>query len=162
MTLKIGDKLPNGTLLSLSEEGPVSYEIDALTKSKKVLIFGLPGAFTPTCTNDHLPGYINNAPEFFAKGIDAIYCVCVNDVFVADAWAKMIGAQNAQVQVLADASGDWIKSIGLNFDAPPAGLYSRSKRFSLIADNQVVTVLEVEESPGVCQLSAATNMLELV
>lgn len=162
MTIKIGDKLPNATVLEMGADGPQSLEMSALLDGKKVLIFAVPGAYTPTCTKSHLPGYVDNAPEFYAKGIDAIYCISVNDPFVTKAWGEMIGAPKQDIRVLADAASEFTGKIGMAFDGPPAGLYARSKRYAMIVDNGVVQALEVEENPGVCQLSSAETMLGMV
>ncbi len=160
MTISIGDKLPNARFLHMGNEGPEELELGALTEGKTVLIFAVPGAFTPTCTKSHLPGYVNNAPAFYAKGVDAIYCVTVNDVFVANAWGDMLGAQIQDIRILADAHGDFTKALGMDFDAPPAGLYGRSKRYAMVVKDGVVTNFEVEDNPGVCQLSSAEHLLE--
>ncbi len=159
MTIKIGDQVPDASLIQMGADGPQSLQMSELIKDKTVLIFAVPGAFTPTCTKSHLPGYVDNAKAFFAKGVDAIYCVTVNDVFVADAWGEMIGAKNHEVQVLADAASEFTGKMGLQFDGPPAGLYKRSKRYALLAKNGEITALEIEDNPGVCQLSSAENML---
>ncbi len=160
MTISVGEKLPQASFISMGKEGPEETELQALTQGKTVLIFAVPGAFTPTCTKSHLPGYVNNAPAFYAKGVDTICCITVNDVFVADAWGEMIGAEKQDIRILADANGAFTKALGLDFDAPPAGLYGRSKRYAMIVKDGVVTNLEVEDNPGVCQLSSAEHMLE--
>ncbi len=162
MTISIADQLPDAQVLKMGSEGPEAVQIQDITKGKKVLIFGVPGAFTPTCTNSHLPGYVKNAPQFYSKGVDAIYCVCVNDPFVAQAWGEMIGASSQKIEVLADASGAFTKALGLDFDAPPAGLYGRAKRFALISNQGVVEQIEIEDNPGVCELSSAEAMLALL
>lgn len=162
MTISVGNELPNATLIKMGADGPESVELASLTKGKTVLIFAVPGAFTPTCTNSHLPGYVNNAEAFYAKGVDAIYCVCVNDPFVAQAWGDMIGAEDKKITVFSDAASEFTKALGVDFDAPPAGLYGRSKRYALIAKDNKVTNFELEENPGVCQLSSAEHMLGLL
>ncbi len=162
MTISVGDQLPDAKVIHMTDEGPEELSIADLAKDKTILLFAVPGAFTPTCTKSHLPGYVDNAKAFYAKGVDAIYCVTVNDVFVADAWGKMIGAEEQDVRVLADASSDFTGKMGVQFDGAPAGLFNRSKRYALLAKNGEITALEIEDNPGVCQISSAEHMLSLV
>ncbi|MDO5631748.1 MAG: peroxiredoxin [Paracoccus sp. (in: a-proteobacteria)] len=159
MTIKANDKLPQGKVLVLGEDGPKEVALADLTKGR-VAIFGLPGAFTGTCTNAHMPSFIRTADAFRAKGIDAILCLTVNDPFVAGAWARETGADAAGIQVLADADGSVTKAMGLNFDAPPAGLYGRCKRFAALARDGVFEVVQIEDSPGTCSVSAGEALLE--
>ena len=160
MTIAAGDKFPAGTLLKVGENGPEAVDTASLTG--RVAIFGVPGAFTGTCTNAHMPSFVRTADQFRAKGVDRIICLTVNDPFVADAWAKATGADKAGIEVLADADGSVTKALGLSFDAPPAGLFGRAKRFAGLLNNGVVEVLDVEESPGQCSISAGETLLEKV
>ena len=157
MTLKVGDKIPAGTLTQMTEKGPAPVSTDELFAGKKVVLFAVPGAFTPTCSARHLPGYVDQAAAFASKGVDSIVCLSVNDAFVMGAWGK---AQNAdgKVQMLADGNGDFTKSIGLELDATRYGMGLRSQRYAAIVENGVVKALEVEEG-GAFKVSAAENIL---
>lgn len=159
MTIAKGDRLPAANLLKLGEGGPEAVDLAALTAGKRVVIFAVPGAFTPTCTNAHLPSFIQTADQFAAKGVDLV-CVSVNDPFVTDAWAKATGADQAGIAVLSDADGALTKALGMDFTAPPAGLYGRSKRYALLAEDGVVTALHLEDSPGICSVSGGPSMLD--
>lgn len=158
MTISVGDKLPEGKLLTVGANGPEAVETSALTG--RVAIFGVPGAFTGTCTNAHMPSFVRTAPAFREKGVDRIICLTVNDPFVADAWAKATGADKAGIEVLADADGSLTAAMGLAFDAPPAGLFGRAKRFAALVKDGVVEVLDIEDSPGQCSISAGEALLE--
>ena len=157
--IDVGDKLPGATLLRMGGNGPEGVDLKAGLQGKKAVIFGVPGAYTGVCTTAHVPGFIRTAGEFRKKGIDEIICVSVNDPFVMDAWSKETGATEAGITLLGDPGADFIKAIGMEFSAPPAGLIDRSKRFSMLADDGIVKVLHVEESPGVCEISAAETLL---
>lgn len=160
MTLAAGDKFPAGNLLKVGENGPEAVDTASLTG--RMAIFGVPGAFTGTCTNAHMPSFVRTADQFRAKGVDRIICLTVNDPFVADAWAKATGADKAGIEVLADADGSVTKALGLSFDAPPAGLFGRAKRFAGLLNDGVVEVLDLEDSPGQCSISAGETLLEKV
>jgi len=162
MTISVGDKLPSGTLRHMGDEGPVETSTDALCAGKKVVFFGLPGAFTGTCTTSHLPSFIRTADQFAAKGVDAIVCVSVNDVFVMKSWAEDTGADASAIHMLADGDSSFTKALGLEFSAPPVGLIDRSKRYAMLVDNGVVAALEVDENPGECTISAGESFLEKV
>lgn len=159
MSISTGDDFPQGKLLRVGESGPEAVETSDLAKGR-VAIFGLPGAFTGTCTNAHMPSFIRTADQFRAKGVDRIICLTVNDPFVCDAWAKSTGAPDAGIEVLADADGSVTKALGLNFDAPPAGLYGRCKRFAAMLKDGKLEVIDVEDSPGQCSVSAGEALLE--
>ncbi len=159
MTISKGETLPQASLLRLGEAGPESVDLAGLTAGKTVVIFAVPGAFTPTCTNAHMPSFVQTAEQYRAKGVDLI-CVSVNDPFVTDAWAKATGAEAAGIAVLADAEGAFTKAIGLDFTAPPAGLFGRSKRYAMLVEDGVVKALHVETSPGTCSVSAGPSMLD--
>ena len=159
MTIKVGDKMPSATLRYLGPEGPKEITTDEQFGGKKVALFAVPGAFTPACSQRHLPGFVDKAAEIKAKGIDTIACVAVNDVFVMNAWGK---AQNVgeKVMMLADGSGDFTKALGLELDMRPRGLGVRSQRYSMLVDNGVVKSLNVEAQPGSVEASGADAMLK--
>ena len=159
MTIKVGDKVPSATLRYLSPEGPKEITTDELFGGKKVALFAVPGAFTPACSQRHLPGYVDKAADLKAKGIDTIACVAVNDVFVMNAWGK---SQNVgdKVMMLADGSGEFAHAVGLEMDARSRGLGMRSLRYSMLVDNGVVKSLNVEAQPGQVEASSADAMLK--
>lgn len=160
MALKKGDKLPAAKLLKLGAGGPEAVDLAAITAGKRLAIFALPGAYTGTCTTAHMPSFIRTADAFRAKGIDAIYCLTVNDPFVTGAWAKDTGADKAGIEVLADADGSFTKAVGMDFDAAGAGLFGRSKRYAMLVRDGVVEVLSEEASPGTCEVSGGEALLE--
>ncbi len=159
MTITVGDKLPAGKALRVGDSGPEEVDLAELA-SGRVAVFGLPGAFTGTCTNAHMPSFIRSADAFRDKGISRIVCLTVNDPFVTDAWARATGADKAGIEVLADADGSITKALGLSFDAPPAGLYGRCKRFAALLNEGSFEVVEIEDSPGTCSVSAGEALLE--
>ena len=159
MTITVGDKLPGGKLLRVGANGPEAVDTADLAQGR-VALFGVPGAFTGTCTNAHMPSFVRNADAFRGKGVDRIVCMTVNDPFVADAWAKATGADTARIEVLADADGSLTKALGLDFDAPAAGLQGRCKRFAALLKDGVFEAFEVEDSPGQCSVSAGEALLE--
>jgi peroxiredoxin len=158
MAIKVGDRLPNVTLRLISEDGPLPVATNDFFGGKKVVLFGLPGAFTPTCHKNHLPGFIANEQAFKDKGIDAIAMTAVNDHFVLSAWAKATGA-DGKINFLADGNGEFAKAVGLEFDAAAGGLGVRSKRYSMLVEDGVVKKLNVEEAPGKVDLSGAEHIL---
>jgi peroxiredoxin len=157
MTIKVGDKLPEATFRVMKEGKPTPLTTAELTAGKKVALFGVPGAFTPTCSAKHLPGFKEKAAEFRAKGFDAIACVSVNDAFVMSAWGKdqKVGDD---VVLLADGSGEFAKAVGLEMDGAAIGFGNRIKRFSMIVEDGVVKSLNVEE-PGKFEVSSAEYLL---
>jgi len=162
MTIKTGDSLPDATLLRMGAEGPEGVALSSLTKGRKVAIFGLPGAYTGTCSTAHVPSFMRTIGAFKAKGVDNVICVSVNDPFTMDAWGKATGATKAGILMLGDAASELTKAIGMEFSAPPAGLFDRSKRFSMLVEDGVVTVLNEEGNPGECEISAGETLLEQV
>ena len=162
MTLAVGDRLPDATLIEMGAEGPKQVQMADLTKGRKVVIFAVPGAYTPTCHSAHMPSFVRTRDQFADKGVDAVICVSVNDPFVMDAWAKDTGADAAGITVLADAESAFTTAIGMDFTAPPVGLMSRSKRYALMAEDGVVKVLQAEENPGVCEVSGGEAMLDAI
>jgi peroxiredoxin len=157
MTIKAGDKMPAGVLTTPGAEGPEKMSTEQLFAGKKVVLFSVPGAFTPTCDARHLPGFIQHADDFKAKGVDTIACMAVNDVFVMKAWAKA-SAVEGKVLMLADGNGDYAKALGLELDATAFGMGVRGKRFAVIVDNGVATGVFVE-GPGEFKVSSADYVL---
>lgn len=158
MTIKVGDRLPETTFTMMGAEGPKKATTDEVFGGKKVALFAVPGAYTPTCHKQHMPGFVANASEFKSKGIDMIACTAVNDIFVLTQWSKDSGA-DGKVTMLADGSADFAKKLGLDIDLSGHGLGVRSKRYSMIVDNGVVTVLNVEDAPPQHDKSSATSLL---
>lgn len=153
MTINVGDKLPQATLTKMTAAGPQPVNTSELFKGRKVVLFSVPGAFTPTCSAKHLPGFVEKADAIKAKGVDEIVCIAVNDAFVMDAWSKSQHAEG-KVTLLADGNGDFSKALGLTMDASKFGMGTRGQRFSLIAENGVVKKLNVE-APGEFKVSSA-------
>ncbi len=159
MTISTGDRLPDATFSRFGANGPEQVELSSLTTGRKIVIFAVPGAFTPTCHSAHVPSFIRTKAEFDAKGVDEIICLSVNDPFVMKAWGEATGATEAGLTLLADGTGAFTKAIGLDFDAPPVGLMGRSKRYAMLVEDGTVTVLHLEESPGTCEVSAGEALL---
>ena len=157
MAIGIGDKAPNIALRRMGGGGIEEVETGALLAGKKAVIFGLPGAFTPTCSAQHVPGYVQNAEALRAKGVDMIACVSVNDAFVMNAWGKDLGVGGA-VEMLGDGNGDFAAALGLELDARGFGMGKRSQRYAMVLDDGVVTHLAVEDGPGL-NVSAAEKIL---
>jgi glutaredoxin/glutathione-dependent peroxiredoxin len=159
MTIQVGEKVPSATLRYLSPEGPKEITTDELFRGKKVALFAVPGAFTPACSQRHLPGYVEKAGELKAKGVDTIACVAVNDAFVMGAWGK---AQNTddKVMMLADGSGDFARAMGLELDMRSRGLGVRSQRYSMLVEDGTVKSLNLESQPGQVEASSAEAMLK--
>ena len=157
MTIQVGDKLPSSTFVKMTENGPEQVQSDEFFKGRRVALFSVPGAFTPTCSAKHLPGFIEKAAELKAKGIDEIACTAVNDAFVMGAWGK---AQNAaeKVTMLADGNGAFAKAVGLEMDGSKFGMGQRGQRFSLVVNDGTVEQLNVE-APGEFRVSSAEHML---
>jgi peroxiredoxin len=157
--IKVGDRLPSSKFKVMTAEGPAEKTTDDIFKGKKVVLFAVPGAFTPTCHRNHLPGFLSNADKIKAKGVDTIAVTGVNDVFVMDAWKKSTGAEG-KIEFLADGSADFAKAIGLSLDASAGGLGIRSKRYSMLVEDGVVKSLNIEETPGKAELSGAENLFK--
>jgi glutaredoxin/glutathione-dependent peroxiredoxin len=158
MTIKVGDKLPEATFRVMTEDGPAAKTTADIFAGKTVVLFAVPGAFTPTCHKNHMPGFVAKADEFKAKGVDAIYSTSTNDIFVLDAWQKASGAAG-KVGVLADGSADFAKAIGLSNDMSAFGMGMRTKRYSMLVKDGVVASLNVEETPGKADVSGADTLL---
>lgn len=158
MTIRAGDKIPSATLMQMKDGSPKPVKTDELFAGKKVVVFALPGAFTPTCSAKHLPGFVQHADEILKKGVDAIACVSVNDVFVMGAWGAQQSAGD-KVMMLADGNGELTAALGLEMDASKYGMGKRSQRFSMLVENGVVKLLNIEE-PGAFEVSSAEHMLK--
>ena len=159
MTIAIGDKFPTSTFTVTGSEGPDALSSDDMFKGKKVVLFAVPGAFTPTCHLNHLPGFVENLELIKSKGVDDVYVVAVNDVWVMDAWATATNGKG-KIGFLSDGSGQVTKALGLDVDLDPAGMGLRSKRYSMIIDDGVVKHLNIEESPGQAITSGAAIIIE--
>ena len=159
MTIKVGDTLPEATFTTLGPDGmPKPITTAEAFGGKKVALFAVPGAFTPTCSKQHMPGFVANEMALKTKGLAAIYCTAANDIFVLGAWAKDTGA-TGKITMLADGSAEFAKKIGLEIDLTARGMGVRSKRYSMVVDDGVVTVLNVEDAPPSHDKSSATHML---
>ena len=161
MSIKIGDTVPKATLAEYQAgPQPQMHQVEGLVKGKKIALFAVPGAFTPTCTEKHLPGFLDNVAAFKAKGVDEVWCVAVNDMFVMDAWGRSMNV-NGNMRMLADGSADWTKKLGLVLDLTEKGLGVRSQRYSAFLDNGVVKQLNVDEG-GVLSISDAQTLLDQI
>ncbi len=162
MTIKVGDKIVNEPLMIPSKEkGVGSLNLQEFSKGKKIVVFAVPAAFSPTCSRTHLPGYLENYDKLMEKGIDAIICVSVNDIFVMKAWAK---DQNSGDKVIlaADGSAKFTKAIGMDVDLNTFGQGIRSKRYSMLIDDSIIKSINIEGKPGQAEDSGATKMLEII
>jgi len=164
MTVTVGDRVPDGTLTEFVEVqsegcslGPNSFKVAELVRGKKIAVFAVPGAFTPTCSAKHLPGYVASAEALRAKGVDEIWCVSVNDAFVMGAWGREQGT-GTHVRMFADGSGEWTRAMGLELDLTARGMGVRSQRYSALIDDGVVTKLNIEAA-GKFEVSDAQTML---
>ena len=157
MTIKVGDKIPQVTLSTMTEEGPKPVDLGELCEGKKVVLFAVPGAFTPTCSAQHLPGYITNSSALKEKGVDVIACVSVNDAFVMAAWGKDRNSGDS-VLMLADGNGEFTSAVGLEMDGKAFGLGTRSQRYAMVIDSGVVTTLNVEPGPSL-DVSSSESIL---
>lgn len=158
MTIKVGDKLPATEFVTMTGDGQQKFSTDMVFAGRKVVLFAVPGAFTPTCSMNHLPGFVQNADEIKSKGIDTIVCTSVNDVHVMNAWGKASGV-DGKILLLADGNAAFARAIGLNVDLP--GMGERSRRYSMIVDDGVVKTLNVEEKSGVNVSGAETILTQL-
>jgi len=159
MTIQVGDKVPAATFRTTGPDGPKEITSDELLRGKKVVLFAVPGAFTPACSQRHLPGYVEKASELKAKGVDTIACVAVNDQAVMNAWGK---AQNVgdKVLMLADGSADFARAVGMDIDLSRVGLGTRSKRYSMLVEDGTLKAINVEEVPSQVDKSSADAMLK--
>jgi peroxiredoxin len=162
MTISVGQTLPDTNLILMGEKGAEAVSVHQKTKGRKVVIFAVPGAFTPTCSVSHVPSFIRTKDGFAAKGVDEIICVSVNDPFVMRAWGEATGATAAGISMMADPESLFTKEMGLAFDAPVVGLLARSKRYALYAEDGVIKALHLEESTGACDISGGEALLEAI
>jgi len=158
MSIKAGDKLPDAKFRVMTAEGAAWKTTDDIFKGKKVALFAVPGAFTPTCSNLHMPSFLNNIDAIKAKGVSTVAVTGVNDVFVMEAWKKASNA-GGKIEFLADGNGEFAKAIGMDFDGSGNGLGTRSKRYSMLVDNGTVKTLNIEEAPGKCEVSGGQTLL---
>ena len=161
MTIAIGDSLPQATFRVMTADGPAAKTTDDVFKGRKVVLFAVPGAFTPTCHKNHLPGFITHADQIKAKGVDAIAVTGVNDVFVFDAWKKATGA-GGKIEFLSDGNGDFAKALDLTLDGSGFGLGTRSKRYAMLVEDGVVKKLNVEDVAGKAETSGADALLKQI
>lgn len=158
--IQVGEHLPQATFRVIGPEGPMARTTDDVFKGRRIVLIGVPGAFTPSCHRNHLPGFVQHKADILSKGVDAIAVTSVNDVFVLDAWSKASAAEG--IEFLADGNADFAKAIGLDMDGTGFGLGTRSKRYSMLVEDGVVRVLNVEESPSKAEASGAEAMLKLL
>ena len=158
MAIKQGDTLPDAIFSKMGAEGPEIVNLDNKTAGRKVVIFAVPGAFTPTCNSAHVPSFIRTKDQFDAKGVDEIICISVNDPHVMKTWGETTGATEAGITMLADAQSLFTTGIGMEFSAPPVGFFARSKRYAMLVNDGVITILQ-EDAPGACEVSAGEGLL---
>jgi cytochrome c peroxidase len=159
MTISKGDKLPAAKLMRMGDKGPEAVDLGHITRGRKVALFAVPGAFTPTCHSAHVPSFIRTKAEFDAKGVDEIVCVSVNDPFVMGAWGEHTGAAAAGITMVADPTAAFAQALGLTFDGAGAGLGVRSQRYSMLVENGVVKALNVEDAPGQATVTTGGALL---
>ena len=159
MTISKGDTLPDATLVQMGADGPEEVTLADKTKGRKVVIFAVPGAFTPTCHSAHVPSFIRNTDQFDAKGVDEVICISVNDPFVMGAWGEATGATAAGITMLGDPESSFTKAVGMDFTAPPVGLIARSKRYAMLVEDGKISLLHEEDNPGACDVSAGEALL---
>lgn len=158
MTIKVGDRLPEARFTVMGADGPKPVSSSDLFKGKTVALFAVPGAFTPTCSEQHLPGFLAHADALRAKGVATVACTAVNDVFVLNAWAKARGADGT-IAMLADGNGDFARALGLDVDLTAFGLGTRSQRYAMLVEDGVVKYLSVEDSPPMHEKATAQKLL---
>ncbi len=154
----VGDRVPEATLLEKTDDGPQRVELGPLLKGRKVVLFGLPGAFTPTCSSAHLPSFIRTADDYRARDVDEIVCLSVNDVHVMRLWGEQTGALNAGIRMLADGDGALARAMGLAWSNPDVGFHDRFRRFAMLVEDGVVTAFHLDEM-GVCEITTGESML---
>lgn len=159
MTISVGGRLPDASLVTMTDEGPVQVDLAERLKGRKVVLFALPGAFTGPCSTIHMPSFVRTADAIRAKGVDEIICLAVNDPFALKAWGEATGATGAGITLLGDADGSFTKTLGMDFTAPPIGLYGRSNRYALVLEDGVITVANID-APGECNISVGEALLE--
>ncbi|MEM6373230.1 MAG: peroxiredoxin [Pseudomonadota bacterium] len=159
MAISQGDTLPDASLVFMGADGPETIALSEKTKGRKVVIFALPGAYTGVCSTAHVPSFVRTKDQFAEKGVDEIICISVNDPFVLGAWGESTGATDAGIAMLGDADASFTKAMGRDFTAPPAGLINRSKRYAMVVDDGTITLLQEDENPGICDVSAGEGLL---
>ncbi len=159
MTLATGDRIPSASFIEIGPEGPRTVDTAALFAGRRVVVFAVPGAFTPTCHSAHMPSFVRTAGAFAAKGVDEIVCIAVNDPFVLEAWAAATGARAAGIRVLSDAAGAFTRAAGMDFTAEPVGLIGRSMRYAMLVEDGAVAILNVETARGTCEISGGEALL---
>jgi peroxiredoxin len=159
MPIKVGDRLPEAKFRVMTADGPAWKTTNEIFAGKKVAMFAVPGAFTGTCHKSHMPGFVRNADALMAKGVDAIVVTAVNDHFVLDEWIKASGA-SGKIEFIGDGNGEFAKAVDLAADMSVAGMGTRSRRYAMLVDDGVVKVLNIEEKPGVAEISSAENLLK--
>ena len=159
MTIQVGEHLPQSTFRVMTPDGPAAKTTDDVFKGRRVVLVAVPGAFTPTCDRNHMPGYVTHAEAIKAKGVDAVVVTAVNDVFVLEAWGKSREAAG-KIELISDGNADFAKAIGLSFDGSGFGLGPRSQRYSMLVEDGVVRALHVEDAPGKADISGAEAMLK--
>jgi len=162
MTISVGDTLPEAEFLQMGEDGPQTVALSDKVKGRKVVIFGLPGAFTGTCTTAHVPSFMRTRAALADKGVDEVICLSVNDPFVMQVWGDTTGGTEAGITFLGDADASFAKAIGMNFSAPAVGFYDRSQRYSMYVEDGVVKVVNAGDEPGVCDISAGETLLDQI
>ena len=159
MPLQQGQTLPDATVLVMGENGPRQINLSDRLKGRKVVLFGLPGAYTGTCTTAHVPSFIRTAQSFAEKGVDEIICLAVNDPFVMSAWGDATGAASAGITMIADVEAEFTKAVGMEFSAPAVGFIDRSKRYAMLVEDGVVSILNEETNGGTCDISGGETLL---
>ena len=162
MTISVGDRLPDARLFELGEDGPVARSVDELFAGRTIALFGVPGAYTPTCHTRHMPSFVEKAADFAGKGVDEIVCVSVNDPFVLGAWSEASGAKAAGIRVISDPAAEFVGAMGLSFDASARGLMTRSRRFSALVRDRELAVLNIEDAPGKAEITQAGVLLDQI
>ena len=160
MAISLGHSLPEATLMKLGDNGPEPISLADKTKDRKIVLIGLPGAYSSTCTVAHLPSFIRNMDKFKAKNVDEVICVSVNDPFVMQAWAKSTGAEDANITMVCDPESKFTKALGLAFSIPEAGFFDRSKRYTMLVENGKIVLFHLESNVRICDVTAAEKLLE--
>lgn len=160
MAIGVGERLPEGALLRVGEGMPEPVQTGAFFAGRRVVLFGVPGAFSDLCTTAHVPSYMRSLSRLLARGVEEVACLAVNDPFALGAWGQATGATAAGITLLADPTGDWVEALGQSFDAPPIGLYRRCTRFSALVEDGVVKVWQEEAHHATCEATAGEAMLE--
>jgi glutaredoxin/glutathione-dependent peroxiredoxin len=161
MSIKVGDRLPEASFVTMTADGPARRSVSEVFNGRRVVLFAVPGAFTPTCHRKHMPGFVAQAAAFKARGINTIACVAVNDIHVLTAWAEASGAED-KVLFLADGNGEFTKAIGMELDASGFGMGLRSKRFAMLVEDRVVNAIHLEAQPGMAEESSAERLLAVL